>query len=134
MPLEPATNAILMEAVKTLQNKGEGDRNEFEQQIFARLGELKTLIERGNRSIDHCAAQLKHAKEATLKACGAYENASDMLATYYVQKRQEEMQDTLEKADSIEATIEDLRDGILKKTTKSIEHVKIQPEIHNNQP
>lgn len=91
MPLEPATNAILIEATKTLQGKSEGDRSEFERHIFARLGELKTLIERGNTTIERYTGVLQEARNQTLKACGAYENTADMLAVYYVQKRQEGM-------------------------------------------
>ena len=90
MPLEPATNAIWIESVKTLQAKDESERSEFERQIFARLGELQRLVEGGNRSVDQFIAQLETAKEQTLKACGAYENTIDMLATYYMQKRHEQ--------------------------------------------
>lgn len=132
MPLEPATNAILIEATKTLQNKSESDRSEFEAQIFARLGELKTLIERGNRLVDHCVDQLKLARERTLKACGAYENTADMLATYYAQKRAEEEERRSEIAEAFKAG-EKLAQELLEEIP-----IEIKPtapvETKNNQP
>lgn len=131
MPLEPATNAIVIEALKTLQAKDENDRTEFERHIFARMVELKDLVERGNRSVDQYAAQLEQAREQTLKACGAYENTADMLATYYVQRRQEET--AKEKHASLLEVEKVVRESDAKKI-KPVKPVEIQLEIKNNQP
>lgn len=88
--MEPATSPIWTEAIRTLEEKG-AQRTEFEKHVYDRLVELETLIAKGNEAVANIRGQLAHAEQSLTKACGAYENMSDMLAAYYVKTASEKM-------------------------------------------
>lgn len=136
MPIEPATNPVWTQTIKTLDEKPEVDRSDFERQFFARLVELNNLIEAGNRSVERYSELLETAKEQTLKACGAYENTADMLAVYYMQKRQEEAQEVLEKVEGVTEHLSRTSQIIKKiseQRTPKIEPIKVKVEVKPEQ-
>lgn len=91
--MELATNPIWSEAVRTLEQKPEDARTEFEQHTYARLKELESLIAKGDQALRQLREQAMLAEQQLTKACGAYENVSDMIAMYYVKKAGEEVRD-----------------------------------------
>ena len=88
--MEPAKNRIWAEAVKTLEGKTEEDRTEFERHTYRRLVELEVVIAQGNESLAELVKHVDMAKVQVTKACGAYENMADLLASYYVTRMQEQ--------------------------------------------
>lgn len=88
--MEPATNRIWAEAVKTLERKPDEERTEFEQHTYARLIELEALIAQGNESLTRLKEHVDMAMVQVTKSVGAYENMVDLLATYYVTRMQEQ--------------------------------------------
>lgn len=98
--MEPATNPIWTEAVRTLEKKPEDERTEFERHTYARLTELESLITKGNQALLQLREQVMLTEQQLTKACGAFENVSDMIAMYYVKKAGEGAKDeTTDEAD-----------------------------------
>lgn len=90
--MKPATSPIWSEAIRNLEKKSEDQRTEFERHTHDRLVELESLIANGNEAMGAMKEQLALVQENITKACGAYENLSDMLATYYMKAAKEKMQ------------------------------------------
>jgi hypothetical protein len=97
--MKPATNRIWDEAIRTLEGKAKDTLTEFERHIHDRLVELESLIATGNQGLDNLREQLTLVEQQVTKACGAYENMSDMIATYYVKRSKEAQHETTDKAD-----------------------------------